>query len=269
VWTNGSLTFLERSSVFATVVVSDEAARAYEAAHNGTPFAGADPVGQAGSEHWELEVEMGRVRGEARAAWIISPADGKLPLTPQIQAIMDAPFGFANPEERPGPERCLTDRAGPPILNGSYNNNFRIVQTPDHIVIQHEQLGETRIVHLSPTAPIAPPSWSGHSAGRWENDTLVVETTAFNAQQAERRHAAWRYYLSPSARVTERFTRTGRDSIAYEFSVDDPAVYTQVWRGEMPVRRMTLPIYEYGCHEGNYSLRYILAGGRRTEQAAR
>jgi hypothetical protein len=152
------------------------------------------------------------------------------------------------------------------MLNTGYNNHIQIVQTPEHVVMVTEMNHDARIIPLKPEP--APPgaSWLGHSVGRWEGDTLVVETTGFHPGSAWRTPSP--LYISPAARVTERFTRVSRDEIRYAFSVEDPSTYSRPWRAEMPLRGAAGPMYEFACHEGNYSLSGVLAGGRQKEREA-
>jgi hypothetical protein len=125
-----------------------------------------------------------------------------------------------------------------------------------------------RIVPLRPTEPLpaAMRPWTGDPVGRWEGDTLVVETRGFNPGLAWRAPA--RFYLSPEARVSERFTRTSASEVSYDFTVDDPAMFSRPWRAEMVLRPASGPMHEYACHEGNYSLSGVLAGGRQKEREA-
>jgi hypothetical protein len=279
-WTNASLTHLERPRDLQSLVITEAAATAYEASHDGAPKIPGDDVGQDTTEIWEQGGKLARLAGEVRTSWLTDPPDGRLPYSEAgrklLQRSMDALYtDFDGPEVRPAMERCLlgsNSTAGPPMLNAGYNNNYQFVQTKDHLVVIVEMNHDARIIPLAPTAPqpaaamsrIRP--WMGRSVGRWEGDTLVVETGDFNVI------GSWRgsspIYISPAARVTERFTRVSADEIRYEFAVDDPAVYTQVWRGEMPLRRATAPMYEVACHEGNYSMGGILAGGRKKDREA-
>jgi len=125
---------------------------------------------------------------------------------------------------------------------------------------------DARIVRLdSEHRPDTFQPWMGDSIGWYEGDTLVVETTNFHPQQSYRFSLRHRLYLSPDATVTERFARVAEDQILYQFEVDDPKAYTQVWKGELPMRGVDDRIFEYACHEGNYALPGILAGARREE----
>jgi hypothetical protein len=152
------------------------------------------------------------------------------------------------------------------MLNTSYNNHLQIVQTPDHVVIVTEMIHDARIVPLRPGAKGGGPSWSGHSAGYWDGDTLVVETTGFHPALGWRTPSS--LYMSPAAKVVERFTRTSANEIRYGFTVEDPQTFTRPWRAEMPLRRAEGPMLEYACHEGNYSMEGVLAGGRQKEREA-
>ena len=114
--------------------------------------------------------------------------------------------------------------------------------------------------------PKAIQPWLGDSIGHWEGETLVVETTQFNPGQSFRGSLRHAIYMSPDTRVIERFTRQGEREILYEFSVDDPKTYKSVWRAEVPLLAATGQIYEYACHEGNYSMMGILAGARDEEK---
>jgi hypothetical protein len=274
-WTNLSLTRLERPADLNDLVLKDAEAPAIERriidkiAH---PVG--DEVGGHDSEWWD-GAHLARIDGHARTSWIVSPADGKLPYTAEAQrrvaahskAALDA---FDGPEVRSLSERCMIatwGASGPPMLNPPYSALYRIVQTPDRVVIQSEMNGDVRIVRLNSQHPPASMRFlTGDSIGRWEKDTLVVETGNFKLGESYRSGLP---YMSSEARITERFTRVSRGEIRYEFSVDDPSIYLQVWRAEMPLRASKDPIYESACHEGNYSLPGILAGARRTEAQAK
>jgi hypothetical protein len=289
-WTNESQTSLERRKDFATLVVSPEAAAAFEKKKSdehakgvapGDPKAPALAAGKVEDEppQWyRAPVGLARIGGQIRSSWIVDPADGKLPYTDAARAEAKAQQQaddnvFDNPDVRPFDERCLLGTggiAGPPISNTGSNSHLQIVQTRDAVVIVAEMVHDARIVRLGDRrhVPGAIKPWMGDSVGWWEGDTLVVETTNFNP--GERWHWAEGSYLliAETARITERFTRTGRDEILYRFEVVDPTSYTQTWRGEMPLRASPGPMYEYACHEGNYALTNILAGARAKERQA-
>ena len=273
-WTNGSLTHLQRPQGLKTATLSEAEATAWENGPGGRPQA--DEIGQAASE-WIAGEKLSRIDGQARTSWITFPPDGRLPYSPagrkRLQAAQAAhDNNFDNPEARPASERCLTgvaSVAGPPMLNAAYNANYQIVQTPDAVVIVAEMNHDARIVHIGSVAPLPGVirQWTGESVGHWEGDTLVIETTGFHPLASFR--APTQLYLSPDARVTERLTRVSPGAIRYAFEVDDPQMFTAVWRADMLLRPAEGPLFEFACHEGNYALPGILAGARRTEAEAR
>ncbi|MBL8774213.1 MAG: hypothetical protein JNK30_22685 [Phenylobacterium sp.] len=292
VWTNASLTSLERGPQFKTLTIPEAQAQQVEAmrarmmaAQNrpsdpnaGAPAAGEDPGGY--NSFWvDPGTRMGRIAGEVRTSWLVEPADGKLPYRPEgwkryQDTLMKARNTFDGPEARPLGERCILgfgSTAGPPMMNVLYNNHYQIQQTVDAVVIVVEMNHDARIIRLTDTRrlPKDHPEWMGKSTGRWEGDTLVVETTGFNPGESLRPYFGASLYLSPDAKVTERFTRISKDQILYRFEVDDPAVYKSVWKAEMPLNASKGPVYEYACHEGNYSLPGILAGARKAEAEGR
>jgi hypothetical protein len=148
------------------------------------------------------------------------------------------------------------------MVPGPYNNNYQIVQTGDRVAIEIEMIHDVRIIpldgrkHLSSNVRL----WMGDSVGHWEGDTLVVDTTNFTDKTHFRGS-------DENLHVVERFTRTDADTIQYRFTIDDPTAFTKPWTGEIAMSRATGPIYEYACHEGNYSLATMLAGARAEEKA--
>ena len=162
--------------------------------------------------------------------------------------------------------------AGPPMLpNYFYNNNYTIVQTKDHVMIMTEMVHDVRIIRIGAAAPTpaAIRPWFGNSTGRWEGDTLVVETTGINQMQLDQPSILWAYRgASPNIKVTERFTRTGPDTILYRFTVEDPVTFTAPFTGELPFTKINEQVYEYACHEGNYAMQNILGGERSKERDA-
>jgi hypothetical protein len=215
------------------------------------------------------------IDGVARSSIVIDPPDGRVPAltagakqraAAQAQAAKQF-REFDHPEVRPLADRCLLSfgsNAGPPMLpNYFYNNNYQIVQTKDQILILVEMVHDVRVVRMNatthPPAQLRP--WMGDSIGRWEGDTLVVETTNFHPLQSFRG-------ASEKLKVTERFTRVDAETILYRFTIDDPDTWSRPWSGEVPFRRSDEPIYEYACHEGNYALSNILSGARAQEREA-
>ena len=195
---------------------------------------------------------------------VVDPPDGRVPaLTPAAQERAAARRGhYDNPEERPLAERCVLGfNSGPPMVPSAYNNNVQLVQTRDHVVILNEMIHSARIVPLSgrPHAPKAIHSLTGDSVGRWDGDTLVVDTTNFS-QEGGFRGATTNLHL------VERFTRIDKDTLRYEFTVDDPATWTGKWSASIPMTRTDELIYEYACHERNYGLEGVLKGARYEDQ---
>ncbi len=218
--------------------------------------------------------KVAKVYGEPRSSLITHPADGRMPeLTPEARARraerreLRSQFGqYDHPELRPLGERCLVSfgsNAGPPMLpNGFYNNNYTIVQTPDHVVIMAEMVHDARIIRIGdgPRLPDHVRPWMGDSWGHWEGDVLVVETTNINPLHR------WRGNPTDNLKVIERFSRVDERTILYEFTIDDPTIYTSKWGGQVPMTALDGQIYEYACHEGNYALSNILSGARYQER---
>jgi hypothetical protein len=154
------------------------------------------------------------------------------------------------------------------LPNYFYNNNYTIVQTRDHVMILSEMVHDVRMIRLNATTHQGPnmKQWLGDSIGHWEGDTLVVETTNIHPMQLEQTSILWPYRgASEKLKVTERFTRTGPDTIKYRFTMDDPDTYTAPFTGELPFSKIDEMIYEYACHEGNYAMSNILSGERSKE----
>jgi len=173
---------------------------------------------------------------------------------------------YDHPEMRLLAEGCLVSfgsNAGPPMLpNGGYNNNYTIVQTADHVLIMAEMVHDARVIKIG-DGPRLPPHvrpWMGDSWGHWEGDVLVVETTNIHPLQRFRGNS------SENLKVIERFSRIDQETVLYEFTIDDPTVYTATWGGEVPMMRFDDKLYEYACQEGNYSLAGVLSGARYQER---
>jgi hypothetical protein len=222
-----------------------------------------------------------RIDGVARSSIIIDPPNGRLPARTdagkkrlaEINARAKTFGEFDHPEMRPLADRCLVSfgsNAGPPMLpNYFYNNNYTIVQTKDHVMILSEMNHDARIIRIGATAhgPASVRPWFGDSIGRWEGDTLVVETTNIHPLQLNQTSILWAYRgASENLKVTERFTRTGPETILYRFTMEDPATFTAPFTGELPFTRLDEMVYEYACHEGNYAMTNILSGERAKER---
>jgi hypothetical protein len=173
--------------------------------------------------------------------------------------------GFADgPEQRSLGERCILSfgsSAGPPMLPSMYNSNYKIVQSPGFVVIEAEMVHDARIVRIGDQhAPASVRKWMGDSIGRWEGDSLVIETKYFRSDQSYRGS-------SEDMVVTERLTRVAADQINYRFTIDDPATFTSPFTGELAFTSYADNLFEYACHEGNYALSGIMLGAREEEKA--
>jgi hypothetical protein len=220
-----------------------------------------------------------RALANNRSSIIIGP-DGRLPHTPEAIKLLDDTREYVKehpadgPEGRDNIERCLAwISSGPPMLPTFYNNTYQIIQTPHYVGILVEMIHDLRIIPLDSERHLDPAvrQWVGDSRGHWEGDTLVVETTNLNSKRNFIGGGGGRSGLAPNndrMRVVERFTRTAPDILLYQFTVENPAIYTHAWSGEIPMRVTNEPLYEYACHEGNYALVDILAGARHDEKAA-
>ncbi len=208
---------------------------------------------------------------------IVDPPDGRLPaVTPRAQARADALAATRAASSYPATweepsvfERCITRGLPATMMPGFYNHNYQILQTPDHVVIHAEMLHDARIVPLDgrPHLPAGMRQWLGDSRGRWEGDTLVVETTNFTDKVHERRVSNTVFGASRAMRLVERFTRVDTDTLDYRFTVSDPTTFEQPWTAAIPMTTLDAPILEYACHEGNYSMENMLRGARAQERA--
>ena len=287
IWNNATLTPLQRPADLAdrAFLTEEEAAGLAQSTVQrnadllNAPARRTEAGGNVGAYN-NFWMERGTsVVPDRRTSIIVDPEDGRLPpLTPEMEARMSSPAARRLARMRGGQEpvetyeqldlgdRCLWYRGIPSFPTG-YNNNYHIVQTPDTVAILQEHIHDTRFIPLDGRPHVTGKirQYAGDSRGRWEGDTLVVETTNFN------RHAFIRNFngnLSTDLHVVERFTRLGPDTLGYEFTVTDPNTWTRPWSGSLPMSRLDGRMYEYACHEGNYGLTNILAGSRAEELAA-
>jgi len=268
-WDFAQLTPFERPSEFANKdSVTDEEAEEFaqkriETTHKDRRDGGAAAdVERAYNDFWW---DFGR-RIARQPSLVVDPADGRVPaLAADAQERIAARRNkFDNPEERPLAERCILGfNSGPPMVPSAYNNNVQIVQTADHLLILNEMIHSARIVDLrrKQHAPAEMRFLTGDSIGRWDGDTLVVDTTNFSREGGFRG-------ASTKLHLVERFSRDGADALRYEFTVDDPATWTKPWRASIPMARTDERIFEYACHEGNYALAGVLQGARYQEKTA-
>jgi hypothetical protein len=208
------------------------------------------------------------VNGELRSSWIVKPGDGKLPLTKLANAAMgfERPR-FDNPEERDVPERCLDSLAYPPIRAVGAIIPYLFVQTPDAFVIASEDMNPVRIVDLAgrPHPPVIS-SRSGDSNGRWDGDTLIIETDNFTATDPRGLLFRDSAPVSEGSRIIERLRLISPDKIHYQFTIEDPALYSAPWLAELTITRTKDVFLEYACHEGNSSMASILTAARLGRQ---
>jgi len=281
VWTNATITPLERpKSLAEKATLTDTEAAEFEknaakelqdvdgkSEHPLLAAAGSNGTGGYNILFIDRGSELARVDGVKRTSLIIDPPEGKIPpITADAKKRNAETFRsyitFNKVKDRPLSERCLLgfgSTSGPPMLPVLYNNNYQIVQTPDAVMILVEMVHDVRIVRINGTH--APPNvrqWLGDSIGRWEGDTLVVDTTNFTDQT--RFEGA-----SPDLHVIETFKRVDANTILYRATIDDPSTFTKIWTLEYPFRSTSGPVYEYACHEGNYAMTDIMGGARKAE----
>ena len=272
-WTNTTQTPLERpDNVDAGELLSTEERAARDAAADVAREArGIEPgTGETGSYN-NFWVERG-VR-MARTSLIVDPPDGRLPpFTAAETARRPARESYrtrvpAGPEDRNLYERCISRGMPGTMMPGFYNHNYQIFQAPGYVVILVEMVHDARIIPLD-GRPHADPrirQWLGDSRGRWEGDTLVVETTNFIPVNGR---ALTVFGAGEATEIVERFTRIDDGTLDYRVTVSDPTEYTAPWTASIPMASLDGLLYEYACHEGNYGLENILAGARAEEGAA-
>src|SRR5436190_16306150 len=202
-----------------------------------------------------------------RTSLIVDPPDGHLPPMTEEGKRLNAARADARKkagpitdaaQNQPYSVRCIImDRDGPPMLAGAYNNNYQFVQVPGYVMILVEMLHDVRIIPLDGRAqpPQSVHQMLGSSRGRWEGNTLVIETTNFTDKTAFQGS-------SEKMHLTERFTRVDEDTLRYQFTVDDPATWAKPWTAETSWKKTIGPLFEHACHEGNYGLYNTLAGAR-------
>ena len=288
VWDYWTFTPLERPKELANKPTLSDAEYADLLKRLNTQAAATDAQGPTRGDPgaYSQEVWTDRALGTAlkQTSLIVDPPDGRIPpMTPEAQqkaAAHKAAGGHPvrmrtdgieddGPEDRGLSERCLLGfSTGPPFQPGGYNNNVQILQTPDHVVLVLEMVHDVRIVSLDgrPHLPPHMKTWLGDSRGRWDGNTLVVESTNFTpkvaAFSARIGASGVEFGSAEKLRLIERFTRVDAQTLTYEFTVDDPTTFTRSFTGRLPMRSSDKPLYEYACHEGNYGLENILRAGR-------
>src|SRR3989441_964515 len=266
-WTYGTITPLQRpANLKDREFFTKEEAAAREAAQEVDAPPRPGDVG-AYNAHW---FDRGKVAANMRTSLIVDPKDGRLPLTPDAQKMIAAREAHrrAHPADswldRVPWDRCITYHGVPPISTG-YNNTYQILQTPQYVAILVENIHDVRIIPLDGRPRLSDniPQWNGDSRGRWEGNTLVVETANYSDK------TEMRFPSSKNTRAVERFTRIDENTIENQFTITDPTVYTRPWTALRLMPRLPgYAIYEYACHEGNYAMPGILGGARAEEKAA-
>jgi hypothetical protein len=271
-WTNATITPFERpKDLAAKEFFTEDEAAAYEkkvAENSNRDKRGDTAESDVAGAYNDFWFDRGnRIVPTRRTSMVVDPPDGKVPpLTPGAQKAAAARAEIARrapwgPEDMGLPERCLLwPTAGPPLLPTGYNNNYQILQVPGYVVILIEMIHDVRIIPLDrrPHLPKNIRQWMGDSRGHWDGNTLVVDTTNFTDKTHFRG-------ADENLHLVERFTRVDPNTILYEFTVEDPTAFTKTWKAQAPLTKTAGPMYEYACHEGNYSMVNVLKGARAQE----
>jgi len=284
VWTNNSVTPLQRPKVLAGKefyteaeladvqkkqrerLALDDAEGEPPANHSGVEGAPAETVHYDHAQ-FGLDWLQTRVAWNLRTSLIVGPEGRIPPLTPEarqrlaVLAAKEKGHEFDGPESRPLEARCIARaNVGPPLLPTRYNSNLQIVQGPGYVAIETEEIHDARIIPTDgrPHLPKKIHQWLGDSVGRWEGNTLVVDTTNFTDQTP--------FPGAENLHVIERITRVDDETLLYQFTVEDPGMWVRPWSGEVPIKKIDGQIYEYACHEANYGLANTLRGARVAEK---
>jgi hypothetical protein len=286
VWANNAATPLERPQAWeGKTTLSDAEVQALEAAAEEatdgvddalfgdqlvqaaiakTKASSYDPTTGNYNKFWIVDRDF-----ENRTSLVIDPPDGRLPpLAPEAAERQQVRREYLERhpadswEDRNLGERCIS--FGVPRLGAGYNSYYQIFQTPDHVAILMETIHDARIIPLDgrPHLGDGIRQWNGDSRGRWEGDTLVIETTNYSSRSDVQG-------ATERLRVVERLTRSGPDTLDYQVTMDDPATWTKPWTALIRMKKTDDAVYEYACHEGNYGMTGILSGHRAEEKAAR
>jgi len=220
-----------------------------------------------------LDKSQATIVQNLRTSQVIDPPDGRLP--PQVPAARErqqrlaaerkaAGGQYDRVQNMPNGSRCIImGGGGVPLRDAGYNSNYHIVQSPESVMVLGEMIHDARVIPVDnrPAPPAGLRSWVGMSRGRWEGDTLVVETTNFNGRNAYQGS-------SDQLKVTERFTRISDEQIEYKFTIEDPLTWERPWTGLTYLQKTVGPLFEFACHESNYGVANILAGARAEEARA-
>jgi hypothetical protein len=285
VWTNNTVTPLERPKELAAKEFYTEAElkelakkeheRLVQIEENGQPLANHSGVEGAAADdvHYDFS-QFGLDRGQSKLAWnlrtsIIVGPDGRIPpLTPEARTRVTEIRAKAKGHEFDGPEnfslgaRCLARPNVAPLLPTAYNSNLQIVQGAGYVAIETEEIHDVRMIPTDgrPHIPQSIRQWYGDSVGHWEGNTLVIDTTNFTDKSP--------FPGAQNVHMIERLTRADEDTILYQFTVEDPGMWTKPWSGELPITKIDGQLYEYACHEANYPLANTLRGARVAEAEA-
>jgi hypothetical protein len=277
IWGFATLTPLQRPNQQAgkDVLTAEERAKVEEQAVRDQFVDRPPPTGNPGTYN-RFWVDAGtKTIATGRTSLVVDPPDGRLPpLTPQAKdrqaALEERSRTAAGPETLTTWDRCILGfNAGPPMIGGGYNAYVQFVQTPGYVVVHTEMVHDARIIPLNGGS--SPPSqlrqWRGVSTGRWDGDTLVVETRNFRGEGTGTLSLrGFVFSTDENLHLTERFRRLSADTLLYEYTVDDPTIWTRPWTVSMTMEKTDQVMYEYACHEGNYGMRGILAGARAEEK---
>lgn len=281
VWTYQTRTSLQRPALYDALEIDKETmlAKMISTAEYNEILAETGAEGPSGgavgayNDFWFAPGDaLALMNGKYRTSLIVDPADGQIPWKEggqesrqlQRERLLKSNERSDGPEGRGLADRCLVSYASTmPFVSSFYNNNMQIVQSPSHVMLLAEMVHNVRVVRIDQDFRDLPyRQWLGDSIGYYEEDTLVVVTKNFSPWQIKE------YLISENVILTERFTRMAKDEMHYSFTIEDPELYTQAWTAEMPMKTLDDQLYEYACHEGNYSLPAILAGARREEADA-
>jgi len=271
IWTNTTTTPLERPSDLTGKPVLTDGERAELDERTAQRRDRRPPPGNPGAYN-SFWMEGGKA--SQRTSLVVDPADGRLPYTPEGRkraealAAAFAGNGAADSwEDRTLYERCITRGLPGAMMPGFYNHNYHILQTPGYVVLFVEMIHDARIIPVDGRPHLGQHirQWLGDSRGRWVGNTLVVETTNFTDKVDYRGLTV--FGTGKNVRLVERFTRVDADTIDYQFTVDDSTTWTSPWTASFPMTKSQSQLFEYGCHEGNYGLKGILAGARAQEKA--
>jgi hypothetical protein len=275
-WTNTTTTPLERPDDLkgTQVLTAEELEKRDAEVAARVSFDRPSRQGDPGAYN-EFWMERGRLN--PRTSLVVDPPDGRVPpLTPDGQRRFDALTASRKVSpadswlDRSAYDRCITRGMPGLMMPGFYNHNYHILQTPTHVVVHVEMIHDARIIPIDgrPHLPSGLELWLGDSRGRWEGDTLVVETRNVNDAVWERPQSVVALGVGRELRLVERFRRIDANTLDYQFTIDSPTVYTKPWTVSTPMDRIEGPLFEYACHEGNHGLTGILGGARAEERAA-